>query len=118
MAKDIIPAGFKATHEHLQHTLMPPSWEGGKVTNTEARELVSKLRRWAGQFQHPEARQLDTALEDLERCFVRVWTEIDETLSRLSLMKRDPDSAEEHLRIAMSYLHRWQDRGGRIGNVD
>lgn len=104
--------------EPLHHERMTPTWAGGKVTNTEARELVSKLRRWAGQFHHPEAHTLSAALEDVERCFSCVWTEIDEALSRIHLMKQDPRNATEHLGVALSYLRRWQDRGGRIGNVD
>jgi hypothetical protein len=107
-----------SNRQPLRHTDMRPSWEGGKVTDTEARQLVSKLQNWVGQFNHPQARELAADLDDIERCFVRVWTEIDEALTRLMLMKADPASADEHLRIALSYLHRWQDRGGRIGNVD
>jgi hypothetical protein len=104
--------------EPLHHERMTPAWAGGKVTDTEARELVTKLRRWAGQFHHSEAQSLQLALDDVERCFVRVWTEIDEALSRVNLAKHDPQNAAEHLRIGVSYLHRWQDRGGRVGNVD
>ncbi len=122
MAKDIIPAGFTPSHEPLQHSLMPPSWQGGKVTSTEARALVSKLRRWSGQFNHPEARELSTALEDVERCFTRVWTEIDEALSMFSQAswfreRGRTAEADEAMRVGPSYLHRWQDRGGKIGNV-
>jgi hypothetical protein len=105
-------------HEPLHHERMTPAWQGGKVTDTEARELVTKLRRWAGQFQHPEAQTLQLALDDVERCFARVWTEIDEALSRINMGKHDPRNAAEHLRIGLGYLHRWQDRGGRVGNID
>lgn len=45
MAEQIIPYGFNPSHEPLHHSVMPPSWHGGKVTNTEAQALVSKLRR-------------------------------------------------------------------------
>ena len=117
MAEQIIPARFNPSHEPLQHSLMPPSWQGGKVTNTEAQALVSKLRRWSCQFNHPEANELSTALKDVERCFDSVCTEIDEALTRLMLMKSDPERADEHLQIALEYLHRWQDRGGRMGNA-
>jgi hypothetical protein len=117
-ATSIIPAAPAASHRPLHHEPLTPNWRGGKTTNREAREVVGKLRRWARQFDHPDARNLVSALDDVEMLFVAVWTEIDESLTRLSLMKEDPAHAAEHLQVAMKYLHRWQDRGGRIGNIE
>jgi hypothetical protein len=102
----------------LHHDPLGAGWGGSKMTNTEARAIVAELIGWAGQFQHPKAQTLLGALTDVERLFVHAWTEIDEALTRLSLMGSDPPRAEEHLQVAMSYLHRWQDRGGRVGNAE
>jgi hypothetical protein len=110
-----LPPG-PADHVPLRHVPLRRSGDGGRITNTEARALVATLRGWAGQFNHEEAQHLQAALEDVDRCFVRVWTEIDEALTRLSLMQQDPGEAAAHLSVAQEYLHRWQDRGGRIGN--
>ncbi len=88
-----------------------------RLTHTEAETLLNELQYWAGQFCHDEAHTLNKALSDMKRLQVRVWTEIDESLSWLSRAKSDPRNAEEHIQIAMKLLSRWQDRGGRIGNA-
>lgn len=121
MATEIIPEDRMPTHEPLRFTPIGESWKGEKVTNTEAKQLLRELRTWARQFHHPEAQKLDDALRDVERLFVTVWTEVDEALNMLTVSrmvsKSDPERAEEYRQAAMKYLHRWQDRGGRIGNV-
>ena len=101
----------------LAYTPVPHSG-GGKLTNTEARRLVSEIRNWAEQFNHDDAKKLVAAMNDMDRLFIRVWTEIDESLMRLSFIGTLPDErAEEHRQIARKYLNRWQDRGGHCGNA-
>lgn len=91
---------------------------GERLTNTEARQLVDNLAAWAAQFDHPEAVKLASSLSDVKRLFIRVSTEIDEALTRLSLMEdANSEQAREHQHVAMGYLHRWQDRRERIGNA-
>lgn len=110
---------------NLAHALPGPlnfervgnSWEGAKVTNTEAMKLVSEVRKWAAQFEHDDAKALCGAMDDMKKLFIRVWTEIDESLLSLSAMNGKPEMDAKHLADAMGCLNRWQDRGGRIGNV-
>lgn len=108
-------------HRPLQATPIGETWRGDKVTNTEAQRLLCELRAWVDQFQHPEAVSLRRSIKDLEKLFSVVWTEIDESLTLLSLAQRvgatDPARAEDYRLTAMGYLHRWQDRGGRMGNA-
>lgn len=105
----------------LQAERIGATWMGDKVTNTEARKLIEELQAWAAQFHHPEALKLQDSLRDLERLFTTVWTEIDEALWMLGLAQTieasKPEQAREYRETAMSYLHRWQDRGGRVGNA-
>ncbi len=105
----------------LQADRIGETWKGEKVTSTQARNLVADLRAWAAQFHHPEALKLQEALGDLDRLFTTVGTEIDEALCMLSLadavQARDPEQARVYRDNAMSYLYRWQDRGGRLGNA-
>lgn len=115
---DGIMAVATLEHEPLRHQRLTPSWQGGKMTNTEARRIVADLRGWARQFNHEDARNLDAALEDIEALFVCVWTEIDESLTRILLAGEDHADREKHIAVALSYLHRWQDRGGRVGNAE
>ena len=112
-----------------------PSWQGGKVTDTEAREMVAALKEWASEHL-PDHNLYDIA-KSIENAFIGVWTEIDEALLGLSmfessLKKRAPDMLVARpnegfishdgkpmtgFECAKMYLHRWQDRGGAIGNV-
>lgn len=104
----------------LQTTPIGRGWElGDKLTNTEARRLVCEVRSWARQYDAPDARALVEAMDGMERLFVRVWTEIDESLCLLDFASRakTPERAIEQRATAMSYLHRWQDRSGRMGNA-
>ena len=121
MASQIIPERGAPSVRPLQTTRIGETWKGEKVTNTEAMRLVKELRSWAGQFHHPEAEKLDDAIRDVEKLFVCVWTEVDEALGMLTrshaISATDPETAEKYRSAALSYLHRWQDRGGRIGNV-
>lgn len=121
MAGEIIATGEGANYRGLDFTPIRP-WTPPKMTNTEARRIVGELQSWVAQFNHPDARKLGCALDDVERLFVRVWTEIDEALAQLSLAdslesKGRHADAMEAREAAMSYMHRWQDRGGKIGNV-
>lgn len=101
----------------LQTTPVGETWMGGRVTNTEAKRLVSELLDWAGQFHHPEAQKLTQGLKDIEKLFSVVATEIDEALTLLNFAEKGYGDPSQHRKTAMSYLHRWQDRGGRVGNV-
>lgn len=121
MANEIIATDESISPRSLEFTPIQP-WTPPKMTNTEARRIVGELQGWVAQFNHPDARKLGDALDDVERLFVRVWTEIDEALSQLSDADR-LESKGRHVEamkareVAMGYMHRWQDRGGKIGNV-
>ena len=90
----------------------------GKPTNTAARRLVDEVRNWAGQFNSPDAKALVHAMDDMELLLVSAWTEVDEALCLLHMASRDQctQNAEKRRATAMEYLHKWQDRGGRMGN--
>lgn len=116
------PAEGHLTFQHAP--LGNPGEPGSKLTDREMDRLIGKLRAWVQQFNHPEALELKSAFDDLERLRVRVWTEIDESLCRLHLMAsrmaregRLQEQDRDHLGAAFEYLNRWQDRGGRCGNV-
>lgn len=116
------PAEGHLTFQHAP--LGNPGEPGSKLTDREMDRLIGKLRAWVTQFDHPEALELKSAFDDLERLRVCVWTEIDESLCRLHLMAsrmaregRLQEQDRDHLGAAFEYLNRWQDRGGRCGNV-
>ncbi|WP_338497612.1 hypothetical protein [Delftia tsuruhatensis] len=104
----------------LDFTRVGATWKGEPVTNTQAKLLISQLREWLLQFQAPEAFALLDAVQDFERLFAQVWTEIDESLSLLhrANLAQDPETTAKHLSFVAERLHRWQDRGGRIGNAE
>lgn len=118
MASSIIPTS-DPIDSPLRFKRIGNSWEGDKVTNTEARRLVAEVHKWASQFHHEDVKSLCAAMDDMDKALIRVSTEIDESLSRLHLMahQKDLQKADEHRKIAMEYLNRWQDRGGRAGNA-
>jgi hypothetical protein len=91
-----------------------PHWTGEHLTNSDARKLLQDLKAWAEQFEHQDANTLTGALDDLEMLFLFAWNEIDTSLSRLSLIRPSSADDQEHLAVAMHYLHRWQDRGDHI----
>ena len=101
----------------LNVTPVGNSWEGAKSTNTEARRLVAELLSWSNQFNHSEGIKLQSALRDVEKLFIRVWTEIDESLLRLILAAESPKNYDVYRAQSLMMLHRWQDRGGAIGNA-
>lgn len=108
------------SHEPLGNSCEP----GSKLTDREMRRLIGNLQAWVQQFNHPEALELQSAFEDLERLRVRVWTEIDESLLWLHSMQdcmeregRLQERDRERLGVVFKYLNRWQDRSGRCGNV-
>lgn len=108
----------------FQHEPLGNSWEGAKMTDRDMSRLIGRLRSWVLQFNHPEALELQGAFDDLDRLRSRVWTEIDESLhwlhSHRSSMEREGRLQErdrERLAVVFKHLNRWQDRGGRCGNV-
>lgn len=102
----------------LSFTRIGQSWKGDKVTNTEAQKLLRELRDWVRQYHHEDAEAFKDAIDDLESLFCRVWTEIDESLVRLKRIAHQASPTDqEHLDAALHYLNRWQDRGGKVGNV-
>ena len=108
------------SHEPLGRSSEP----GSKLTDREMRRLIGNLQAWVRQFNHPEALELQSAFDDLERLRARVWTEIDESLlwlhslqSRMERESRLQERDREQLGVVFKYLNRWQDRGGRCGNV-
>ena len=111
-------------HIAFQHDPLGNSWEGAKMTDREMDRLIGKLRAWVQQFNHPEALELQSAFDDLDKLRVRVWTEIDESLGwlhslqwRMEREDRLQERDREQLGVVFKYLNRWQDRGGRCGNV-
>ncbi|MDR0672885.1 MAG: ORF6C domain-containing protein [Zoogloeaceae bacterium] len=69
-----------------------------------AQEIAIAIRNWAqSQPSSPASKSLAKAADTLYDLLVTGWTEVDEALSAMSR--------------ATHYLHRWQGRGGRIGNV-
>lgn len=98
----------------LVTTPIGKSWEGDPLTNREARRLVNEVRTWARQFNAPDALALVDAMDGMERLLVRAWTEIDESLLRLSLVKTSTtQERSDQLRTdAMSHLSRWNNGGG------
>ncbi|MDR3005233.1 MAG: hypothetical protein LBV14_13485 [Acidovorax sp.] len=80
------------------------------MSNREARRLVNEVRGWAGQFNAPDALALVSAMDDMERLFIRAWTEISEALLCLDLADspyRTPEKAAEMRANAVGYLRRW-----------
>lgn len=113
------------SHIAFEHVPLGNSWETGtKLTDREMDRLIGKLQAWAQQFNHPEAMELKSAFDDLEKMRLRVWTEIDESLFWLHSLQwrmeregRLQECDREQLGVVFKYLNRWQDRGGRCGNV-
>lgn len=97
----------------LVTTPVGKSWEGATLTNREARRLVNEVRDWARQFDAPDALALVFAMDDMERLFIRAWTEINESLLSLSLADsaKTPERAAEFRANAVSYLRRWNTGG-------
>lgn len=100
----------------------PRVLEGGGTVKA-AFSLVDGLREWARTaIEDPEKQRfLIEALSALRDTLMTGWTDVDEALVRLSfaeeaLSRKNNGEATTHLAIAQKYLHRWQDRGGRIGN--
>jgi hypothetical protein len=105
-------------------------------TNTQARETVAALRKWMHDYI-PRHSAID-AVDQIESLFVTAWTVNDESLGALmsfqqALRERAPDTLVARpgdggfqfrdgplltgLDTALLMLHRWQDRGGMMGNV-
>ena len=110
MADNIIKS--EAPFKPLSFPRIGQVWRGDKVTHTEAIKLVKNMQGWAGQFNHREALALQDAMDDLEILFMRVWTEIDQSLTRIKSMRPTAKADKEHRDAAMHYLERWQDHDG------
>ncbi len=111
-------------HIAFQHEPLGELMGGAKMTDREMDRLIGKLRSWVQQFNHPEAMELKSAFDDLEAMRLQVWTEIDESLcwlhclqARMEREGRLQERDREQLGVVFKYLNRWQDRGGRCGNV-
>lgn len=88
--------------------------DGDPTGNREARRLVNEVRDWAKQFDAPDAKALVSAMDDMERLLICVWTEIAEATLCMDLAnspRRKPESAAEMRANAMSYLMRWNQGG-------
>lgn len=91
--------------------IKPPVWakpdpEGvkGAVRNIETtKKLIVELKVWTNTLPREIGDPLWDALDDLNNLLIRGWTEVDEALTCINQ--------------GMYYLHRWQGRNGRIGNV-
>ncbi len=85
-------------------TRPPASHTKGAVLNIKtAEKLITELKGWANTLPRDIGLPLWDALDDLNNLLIRGWTEVDEALL--------------HISLGTSYLHRWQGRNGRIGNV-
>lgn len=85
-----------------------------RLTHLEARQLVCEIRTWARQFNAPDAQALAAAMDDMERLLLWLWTEMDESLLRLTLAESasTPEKAAELRAVAMQFLSRWTGRKG------
>ena len=103
----------------LTYTPVPSVCEGKRTNNTLQR-LLKEVQDWARENDLPELMQ---AMKDGHGLTMTCWTEVDESLSCLNHAVRSIDRGETaeavvSMKWAMEYLHRWQDRGGAIGNCD
>lgn len=113
------------SHISFQHDPLGNSWEAGtKLTNHEMARLIGNLQAWVRQFDHAEAKVLQSAFDDLDKLRTRVWTEIDESLfwlhclqGRMEREGRLQELDREQMGVVFGFLNRWQDRDGRCGNV-
>lgn len=88
----------------LEWTQPDPIGRRDSVRNYVATEkLIMELKAWADSLPRDIGSPLRAALNDLNNLLVTGWTEVDEALSCITQ--------------GMNYLHRWQGRNGRIGNV-
>lgn len=91
--------------------IKPPVWtkpdpEGvkGAVRNIETtKKLIGELKIWANTLPREIGDPLWDALDDLNNLLLRGWAEVDEALTCINQ--------------GMYYLHRWQGRNGKVGNV-
>jgi len=91
--------------------IKPPVWTKpdpagvkGAVRNIETtKKLIAELKVWTNTLPREIGDPLWDALNDLNSLLIRGWTEVDEALTCINQ--------------GMYYLHRWQGRNGRIGNV-
>jgi hypothetical protein len=118
---EVLPAIRKTGRYEQEHrpAIHPPIWtkprpsckrypgqdmSGAPRTIETAREILSDLLAWAHEeLPNPARAETVDALQHLSGLLTTGWTEVDEALAAMSR--------------AMRYLHRWQDRGGRIGNA-
>ncbi|MDR0274138.1 MAG: Bro-N domain-containing protein [Burkholderiaceae bacterium] len=80
-----------------------PYPRGGRTIEM-CKEIVGAIGCWAGELPDPQARgDLQDATKVLHELLVTGWTEVDEALSAI--------------KQGVHFLHRWQGRSGRVGNV-
>ncbi|MDR2214611.1 MAG: hypothetical protein LBE59_02080 [Nevskiaceae bacterium] len=96
-----VPAPGSPTFERL---IVPDDVPRNKRTIDVAQNLAIEIRNWAETLPDEQAKSdLRHAAQLLYDVLVTGWTQVDEALMKMN--------------IGMSYLHEWQGRGGRIGNV-
>ena len=101
------PVVFTMPHQYGQ-----PDGVGMPRTRKAMEKILFELQDWGHEnLPAREVRESFTeALRQVLKLETTCWTEIDESLVRLS-------GASHGIQVAMEFLNRWQDRGGRIGNV-
>lgn len=96
--------------------------DSGKETAADAEKIVEAARGWVRENVPSEQVEILAEIFDaLSQTLSRGWTEVDEALSRLSLVQRsirDDAVAQDHFGVAVGMLQRWQGRNGRIGNAE
>lgn len=101
------------------YTPIPAVFHGPRNINT-LKSLINEVGQWARTNSLSE---LNGVMRDVYGLTVTCWTEVDEGLQQLSQAVRQIEHGEtvdalDSIRRAMRYLHRWQDRGGAIGNAE
>jgi len=108
----------EAVKSAIPHQMKPVTWtkpddfvgpefvkRGVPRDDKAIKKIIAELTAW-GRENLPRgevSNSFDEAMQDIERLQVTCWTHIDEALGSFSR--------------GMYMLHRWQARGGRIGNV-
>jgi hypothetical protein len=114
-----LPDSLDLTAKNQSKLMNPPVWtrprpstprwpgqdmSGAPLTVKTLEKIIGELKDWArNNLPRPAKDELLDALNDISSLVVAGWTEVDEALASMS--------------HAMRCLNRWQDRGGRIGNI-
>ena len=117
-------ARVKGAFGHTIVRIETPSTEFSAArTIDDARRIVAGLRHLVQEgLPKEQTEMIGRALDALDETLVRGWTEVDESLVRLihasrMARRRGDDELEDHISTAVGFLHRWQGRNGRVGNV-